>query len=146
MMSESKLMECLRLLSLSLTTLGLRTRPPAYDSDDIRHLEVVTNNVLDSLTYHNSKSELLCPVLESLTLERCIDSDDGVLSDMVQSRRWLSRTAAVNGQASPSTLRHLDVVFVTSTHPGDQKRLTEFYREGLSGAVRFSDYLLQNQL
>jgi hypothetical protein len=147
MMSESQLIECLRLLSPSLTTLSLRIRLAYYS--EIRLLQVVTNNVLDSLTYHDSKSEPLCPILESLTLEHCTDSDDGVLSNMVQSRRWLSQTAAVNGQTSPcnaTTLRHLDVVFVTGTHPVDQKRLTEFYRQGLSGAVRFSAYLLHRGL
>ncbi|EDR06449.1 uncharacterized protein LACBIDRAFT_294663 [Laccaria bicolor S238N-H82] len=136
---ESEFIDCLRILSPSLTDLTIQT------NGVISPLKVVTNNVLKSLTLNGlTRSDWpLCPLLKNLTLQRCVGADDGVLSDMVQSR--LSSQTAVNMPESHGTavaltmLRRLDVVFTVHTHHVDEKRLNEFYEKGLvRGAVQFA--------
>lgn len=137
---ESEFIDCLRILSPSLTDLTIQT------NGVISPLKVVTNNVLKSLTLNGlTRSDWpLCPLLKNLTLNRCVGADDGVLSDMVQSR--LSSETEVNtrpgshGTAVALTmLRRLDVVFTVHTHHVDEKRLNEFYEKGLvRGAVQFA--------
>lgn len=133
MIDEIEFIKCLRILSPSLTDLRIRMQgflPP---------LDVVSNNVLKSLTYFGStQSEPLCPVLKSLTLERCINANDGVLSEMVQSRRLVVNRPSSSTAVTLSMLRRLDVVFTVHTHPADEKRLNELYENGLHGAVKFA--------
>lgn len=137
---ESEFIDCLRILSPSLTDLSIRT------DEVISPLEMVTNNVLKSLTCNVSTqtdSEPLCPTLKNLTFERSVGADDGVLGDMVQSRlsSQTSEKRPSNGTAvlaKLTMLRRLDVVFTLHTHPVDEKRLNEFYEKGLNGAVQFA--------
>jgi hypothetical protein len=141
LMTESHLMDCLRLLSPSLTTLKILTST-SLKASEIHIFEVFTNNVLKSLTFNDvsTRSELLCPALESLTLCLCVGADDGVLSDMIQSRRRSeSSPTAVDrlSEGNVAMLRHLDVVFAASTHLTDLKRLSELYQEGLCGGLWF---------
>jgi hypothetical protein len=138
MVDESELkVGCLRILSPSLTDLSIQTDGVMFP------LEMVTNNVLKSLTCNGlTQSEPLCPTLKNFTLKRCVGADDGVLSDMVQSR--LSSQTVVNrpsyGTAVALTmLKRLNVVFTVHTHPTDEKRLNKFYEIGLNGgAVQFA--------
>lgn len=131
MIDESEFIKCLRILSPSLTDLRIRIQgflPP---------LDVVSNNVLKSLTcYGSTQPEALCPSLRSLTLDRCVSADDGILSDMVRSRRLVVNTSSTG--VTLTTLRRLDVVFTIHTHPADEKRLNELYENGLRGAVKFA--------
>jgi hypothetical protein len=131
---ESEFIKCLRILSPSLTDLRIRIQgflPP---------LDVVSNNVLKSLTcYGSTQSEPpLCPTLESLTLERCVGADDGVLSEMVQSRRLVVNRPSSSTAVTLTMLRRLDVVFTVHTHRADRKQLNELYENGLHGAVKFA--------
>ena len=139
LMTESQLMDCLRLLSPSLTTLKILTNTESLNASDIHIFEVFTNTVLKSLTFFHdisTGSGLLCPALESLTLCRCVGADDGVLSDMIQSRHGSSPTAADRlSIANVAILRCLEVVFDANTHPTDLTRLSELYREGLRGGI-----------
>jgi len=138
MVDESEFIDCLRILSPSLTDLIIQTE------EVFSPLKMVTNNVLKSLTCNGlTQSEPLCPTLKNLTLKRCVGADDGVLSDMVQSR--LSSQLTVVNKPSYGTavakltmLRSLNVVFTVHTHPVDEKRLNEFYEKGLNGAVQFA--------
>lgn len=140
LMTESQLMDCLRLLSPSLTTLKILTNT-SLKASDIHIFESFTNIVLISLTFHDisTRSGLLCPALESLTLGRCVGADDGVLSDMIQSRHGPSPMVVDRlSTANVAILRHLEVVFdanTAKTHPTDLMRLSEFYQEGLCGRI-----------
>ena len=78
MVDESEFIDCLRILSPSLTDLSIQI------DEVISPLELMTNNVLNSLTCNGSaQSEPLCPILKNLTLNWSVGADDGVLSDMV---------------------------------------------------------------
>ena len=90
---------------------------------------------------HDTRAEPLGPILKNLILNRSVGADDGVLSDMVQSR-FSSQTLMIRpsyGTAVALTmLRHFDVVFAVHTHPVDEKRLNEFYEKELNGAAQFA--------
>ena len=78
MVDVSEFIDCLRILFPSLTDLSIRI------DEVISPLELMTNNVLNSLTCNGSaQSKPLCPILKNLTLNRSVGADDGVLSDMV---------------------------------------------------------------
>ena len=83
----------------------------------------------------------MCPIVKNLTLEWSVGADDGVLSDMVQSR--LSSQTLVNRPSYATAvaltmLRHFDVVFTVRTRPVGEKGLNEFHEKGLNGAVQFA--------
>ena len=135
MIDESEFIKCLRILSPFLIDLRIRTQ--GFFSS----LNVVSNNVLKSLTCYGSTQsrQPLCPILKSLTLERCVSANDGVLSEMVQSRRLaVNRPSDSSITVTVTMLRRLDVVFTVHTHPADEKRLNELYENGLCGAVKFA--------
>ena len=147
-MAESQLMDCLRLLSPSITTLKILT-DTSLKASDIHIFEVFTNIVLESLTFRDisAGSELLCPALENLTLCRCVGADDGFLSDMIQSRHGSSPTAVDRlSTANVAILRYLEVGFDANTHPTDLTRLSELYREGLRGGIWLRPHLDQGKV
>ncbi|EDR06577.1 uncharacterized protein LACBIDRAFT_328829 [Laccaria bicolor S238N-H82] len=127
---EDEFLDRLTLLSESITTLEIlrnATRPTYYGA--------VKNRIINLLTFHGEGSpKPLCPFLETLTLERCIEADDGLFARMVRSRRRSPRTLRDNGIA---LLKRLDVVFVHSMHSLDEEGLKEMYGEGLQGHVKF---------
>jgi len=139
-------MDCLRLLSPSLTALKILTNT-SLKASDIHTFGMFTNNVLKSFTFNDStRSELLCPALESLSLCRCVGADDGVLSDMIQSRHGSSPTAVDRlSTANVAILRHLGVIFDANTHPTDLTRLSKLYQEGLHGGIWLRPHLDQGK-
>lgn len=126
---EDEFLDCLTLLSESLTTLKILRLPegPVY--------RAVRNKIINLLTFHGEGSpKPLFPFLETLTLELCVGADDGLLTHMVRSRRRSPRTLRDHGIA---LLKRLDVVFVPRTHSLDVEGLKEMYGEGLRGGVKF---------
>ena len=131
--SEVEFLDCLKLLSdSSITTFEILTQleVPVYG-----YCEPVKNEILNLLTFHGDGSpKTLCPLLETLTLELCVGADDGLLTNMVRSRRRSPDTLRDHGIAC---LKRLDVVFFRSTHSLDEEGLKEIYGEGLRGCVKF---------
>jgi len=128
--SEDKFLDCLTLLSESITALEI-----LRDSEEEPIYGVVKNKIINLLTFHGEGSpKPLFPLLETLTLELCVEADDGLLTHMVRSRRRSPDTLRDHGIA---LLKRLDVVFVHSTHSLDEEGLKEMYEEGLRGGVKF---------
>jgi hypothetical protein len=129
--SEDEFLDCLMLLSESITALEILRLPKG----PIYKFKTVKNKIINLLTFHGEGSpKPLFPFLETLTLELCVGADDGLLAHMVRSRRRSPRTLRDHGIA---LLKRLDVVFVHSTHSLDVEGLKEMYGEGLRGSVKF---------
>ncbi|KAF8912197.1 hypothetical protein CPB84DRAFT_1761590 [Gymnopilus junonius] len=111
---EEDLLECLAILSPSLQRLRILA-DPTLTAIDYYAIENVTERTLEALTY-DPEQEPLCPQLEHLTLERCIQATDGALSDMVDSR-WRQHSEL---NTAPR-LRFLRAVFRYHTHPIDAR-------------------------
>jgi hypothetical protein len=129
--SEDKFLDCLKLLPESITTFEILTQ---LEAPIVDYCQPVKNEILNLLTFHGDEnSKTLCPLLEALTLELCVGADDGLLTNMVRSRRRSPRMLRDHGIAC---LKQLDVVFFRSTHSLDEEGLKEIYGEGLRGCVK----------
>ncbi|TFK36422.1 hypothetical protein BDQ12DRAFT_725172 [Crucibulum laeve] len=127
LLSNEQLLTCLRSVSLSLTDLNILS--DNLSAREYIKVENVDETVLRALTHNSDSSSVLCPRLRNITFERCLsESDDGILSDMVESR-WKKKTI--------QELRSVTVVFRYHTHPVDAVRLRKMITEGLGGEVRF---------
>ena len=127
--SEDELLDCLTLLSESITTLEI------LGMSEVPINGAVKNKTINLLTFHGEGSpKPLFPFLEILALELCVGAGDGLLARMVRSRRRSLRTLRDYGIA---LLKRVDVVFVHSTHRLDDEGLKKMYGEGLQGRVKF---------
>lgn len=93
--TSSELIDLLKQLSSSLNHLTVSDDGSRYPVND---------EVLQALTRQIDEADNLCPNLEYLKLWGCIQSTDGLLADMVQSR-W-------NPSVLSTTIKRLEMVFV----------------------------------
>ena len=137
--TEDVLLELLTILSPYLKRFEILA-DSTLTSADYYAIENVGDKTIRALT-PTSEEQPLCPRLEHITLERCLQAQDGVLSEMAESRY----------QSSSNVLSRLccfQVVFRYHTHPIDTTRLRKLQAEGLRCLVqygslraRFEDFL-----
>ncbi|KAJ7288062.1 hypothetical protein C8J57DRAFT_505696 [Mycena rebaudengoi] len=110
---------CLRGVTKTLETLEIVHHPPpaAHPFISDRHLSL--------LTYDTSR-EYLCPKLANLKLHRCLSSNDGALSAMVESRWNVPGSDNVNR----ARLKTVDIIFLHAQKK-DRAGLQQFQAEGL---------------
>lgn len=135
-LATHELLSCLKLLSPSLTTLKIQVDclyPAGYKAT-----ETVTTDVLVALTYDACyRSQPLCPKLQAITFERCLNSNGGILAEMIFSR-WRPFHPGGSVQHCISPIEHFDVYFRgRGAHKKDRRILKELYKDGLSGQARF---------
>ena len=142
LMQDTELLELLCILSPSLEKLAILTDSFQSPIDYLR-VENFSEDVVAALTYHGERrlqvsldgeqeeDLLFCLKLQVLILERCVDVEDGLISDMVASRR---SHPTVN---SISELSFFSVIFRYHSHPLDYERLAGMRRKGLIGTTKF---------
>jgi hypothetical protein len=126
---EDKFIDCLILLSELAT---LRIMKPLDVTKPIENQ--ISNKIMNLLTFQGGGSpKPLCPLLETITLELCVRADDGLLSEMVQSRHCSPNVLRKDGVA---ILKELDAVLPRSMHTLDEEGLKKLYEEGLRGSLK----------
>lgn len=135
-LATDELLSCLKLLSPSLITLKIQVDclyPAGYKAT-----ETVPTDVLVALTYDACyRSQPLCPKLQAITFERCLNSNDGILAEMIFSR-WQPLQPGGSVQHCISPIEHFDVSFRSrGAHKKDVRTLKELYEDGLSRQAKF---------
>ncbi|KAF8894480.1 hypothetical protein BD779DRAFT_1668983 [Infundibulicybe gibba] len=123
--SEDDLIQCLRWTSNSLVELRLL---------DSKGVTVVMDRVLQLLTVRETPDgyiTCLCPKLEVMKLGTSLQSSDGVLAQMVESR-WRSPSSRFDpAQHQVVRLKSINPRLNNANHPEDIRRLAILREEGL---------------
>jgi hypothetical protein len=132
-MTDNDLLSCLQILSPRLKSLRIlsdRLWPRQYYD-----VENFTDLVISALNYDITQplAGALCPALEVLTLQRCVVSEDGLLSEMIASR-W--NVFASQHRDRFCGLYFFDVIFRYHVNLEDCRVLEELRRQGLGGQTR----------
>ncbi|KAL0956259.1 hypothetical protein HGRIS_002413 [Hohenbuehelia grisea] len=114
---EDQLIDCLKAINASLRRLH---------AIDAREMLTVTQDLLSALTWRNTEQPLLCPQLQALHFEVPVRAPDGMLADMVESRR----RGLLAGKCGP--LERIGFVRAEERHERDIERLKELSRHGLA--------------
>ncbi|KAJ7288112.1 hypothetical protein C8J57DRAFT_507041, partial [Mycena rebaudengoi] len=108
--------DCLRGVTKTLKRLEIVHSPLAAHP-------FISDRQLSLLTYSTSR-EYLCPKLTNLKLHRCLDSSDGTLAEMIESRWNVPATTDL------TPLKTVDIICMHG-HEEDRARLQQFQLEGL---------------
>ena len=133
--TDSDLLTCLQILSPRLKS--LRILSEQLTPLQFYAVENFTDLVISALHYDTEQplADVLCPALEVLTLQRCVLSEDGLLSKMIASR-W-NVYASQQGQPRFCGLYFFEVVFRYHVNLEDRRVLEELRRQGLGGQTRY---------
>lgn len=132
-METDDLMLYLDHLSPTLINLQIRTSDAVFVP-----FRIVNMDIIERLTYTGAFDYTLCPNLETLAFERCMDVVDGDLSRMIESRWRLYHPLSSTGPTTKHDIAHLqrvDLALPSACHPLDVEVLTGLFDEGLAGGV-----------
>ncbi|KAF9532777.1 hypothetical protein CPB83DRAFT_581372 [Crepidotus variabilis] len=146
-MSDGDLLGCLEILSPNLKTLRILQSMDELTTLDLYRIENFTGKVISALSSDDNTANYapLCPKLEVLVLQRCVNADDGLLSTMVASR-WQKyqtmtlshcRKESKDSSVQMSGLFFFDVVFRYHSHEKDREALVAMRQQGLAGCTKF---------